>query len=285
MFDIMKNQPENARGRAAIIITALLFFFFFSASCGNNEEKKKEMELKELKDRQPVLTLSVPVGKSLKYKLDIDEAGEMLVKKTEKNKTTEKHNPEKRTNETIVEMTPGREGKIDVKWIFKEINPFSEDIKEQTMSFLQVDTNSTILMEDTHNFSMLFAILFSLPQKPLSESEEWKYDFSAPTGEKGFIKSRIVGKEEINGIKCFIILSEFDIKKGNDKDFLNFSGKGKSYFAPESGKFISGERSFTVVSRYEPPGTKKEVNLEIKGNMRLSLLEKTEGNSEGYKNK
>lgn len=285
MFHIMNNKMEKSRGVAAIIISTLLFFLFISTSCGNNEEKKKEHELKEMKDRQPVLTLSVPVGKTFKYKLDIDEEGEMLVSHSEKNKTTQKRNPEKRTNETAVEMTSGRDGKIDVKWIFKETNPFNEDIKEQTMSFLQVDTNSTILMEDTHNFSMLFSILFSLPQKPLSESEEWKNDFSAPTGEKGFIKSRIVGQEEIDGIKCFVILSEFDMMKEKDKDFLHFEGKGKSYFAPESGKFISGERSFTVRSRYEPPGTKKEVNLEIKGNMRLSLLENTEGKSSGYKNK
>ncbi len=286
MFQIMNIQFRNGKERASIIIvTLLLFLFIISSSCGNNEEKKKELELKEMKNKQPILSLSVPVGKTLRYKLDIDETGEMLVKQTEKNKTTQKHNPEKRTNETIVEMATGREGKIDVKWIYKGNNPFSEDIKEETMSYLQVDTNSTILMEDTHNFAMLFSILFSLPQKPLSESEEWKNDLSAPTGEKGFIKSRITGKEEIDGIKCFVILSEFDILKDRDEDFLHFDGKGKSYFAPELGKFISCERTFNVRSRYAPPGTKKEVNLEIKGNMRLSLLEKTEGKSAGYKNK
>jgi hypothetical protein len=257
----------------------------FLTSCGDNEEKKKEQELKEMKNRQSVLSLAVPVGKPLKYSLVIEEEGGMLVKHTEKNKTTQKHNPEKRTNRTAIEMVSGREGKIDVKWIHEETNPFSEDSKEEIISYLQVDTNSTILMEDTHNFSMLFSILFNLPQKPLSESEEWKHDFSAPTGEKGFIKSRITGQQEIDGIKCFVILSEFDMIKGTGKDFLRFEGKGKSYFAPEAGKFISGERSFTVRSRYEPPGTKKEVNLEIKGNLRLSLPEKTEGKSEGDKNK
>lgn len=286
MFQIINNHLIKSLRSTAGIIGALLFFLIFSTSCGNNEEKKNEQELKEMKARQPVLALSVPVGKPLRYGLDIDEEGEMLVKKTEKNKTTQKQSPEKRTNETIVEMTSGREGKIDVKWIFKETNPFSEEeAKEQTISYLQVDTNSTILMEDTHNFAMLFSILFSLPQKPLSESEEWKRDFSAPTGEKGFVKTRIAGKDETDGIKCFIFISEFNVTKEKGKDFLHYEGKGKSRFAPEAGKFISGEWSFTLRSRYEPPGTGKEVNLEIKGNMRLSLLEKTEGKSAGYKNK
>ena len=285
---IKKNFDQSTKktGIKLSLIFLLILLVFTGSSCGKKDKEKPNKIPKEVKEKKWELILSVPMGEAIKYQMDINQEGGLLFTYTDKKRKgkTERH-PEKLQHKTILDFTAARDDNVDIKWTLVDKNPINGKEKRNSISFMQVDKNSSVLMEDSHNFAMLFTILFSLPGKGVSFNEEWVHKFDTPLNEKGFVKSKIISMEEIDGVKYLKIRSEFEIKKESGSDFLYFKGKGDSLYDPGKQRFYSGSRSFSINSGKEQPGVSSKVKLELKGNIRFSLVEKTGGKSDKDKNR
>jgi len=216
------------------------------------------------------LELKSKVGREIKYQLNIEGNGKFLFQNRDPKKS--KSHPEHFKQRTIITLKASGDESIDVDWQLLNQDPITDKRSLEPISFLKVDKNANIIMDDAYNFSRIFDILFSIPFEPVPMKKTWRKDFNDPRGEGGFVSSEIVGIEERDGYRCLKIQSKFEITKKSGTDSFRIEGKGISYFVPEEGFFLEGERSYLMQVKYQDPGSKEKVDLKLGGNLSITML-------------
>lgn len=262
----MKKQQthfkfKNSNKSLAVILT-ILFFLLTSFSC-----QKKDKKTPFFPPKTYSLRLNFNKDEPIIYTLSLNSKGTVFYNHPDPEK--QEHIPDHINQDFKLELVGNDENQARVNMILEKGDEDVSIFSDQIDAVLTDSGRSTGEGVDTGRFLTIF---FALPEKAVRKGESWKVNMDKYDNSEGFIRSKIVGTERINGETHLKIETVFRIKENRGGSFMIFHGEGTSLFSEKQGTFARIERDYKLNINYKK-NTKGSVEIEQVGKIILTTNE------------
>jgi len=253
----------TSKGYSLITTLVLLIFIFPFSSC---DQKKQTVEKPSKKID---FKIEIPKDKEIKYNIRISNQGGIFIKKPDPGKS--EHHPEDIKENYLITFKGMENGRICLTWKYFQINPDSGKKTAKKLISLKINDRMRAKNSDNENFETLLEMLFPIPDKPVEVNQVWEKKPVSKGGQKGFIRSSVIGYKTYKGRKCIHIKTEFDLLGEKENDFFRIEGSGTAYYSVKGKNFIDSNCKYSMRSKLESGG--EELRIELMGNIEASLIE------------